>query len=62
MSSEQEEGRKDVVTSLIREISAKWGEMQSFKERYHSNTAVASRSINISNDNAMCNFRNVLKT
>ena len=33
MSSE--EGREDVPTSLIREICAKWGEVQSFVERYH---------------------------
>ena len=29
MSSEEEEGRDDVPTSLIREICAKWGEVQS---------------------------------
>ena len=35
MSSEEEEGREDVPTSLIREICAKWGEVQSFVARYH---------------------------
>jgi len=30
-------------------------------ERYHPNKAVASRNINIINDNAMCHFRNILK-
>jgi len=55
MSSEEEEGREDVPTSLIREICAKWGEVQSFDK------AVASRSISIFNDNAMCHFRNILK-
>ena len=35
MSSEEEEGRDDVPTSLIREICAKWGEVQSFVERNH---------------------------
>ena len=30
-------------------------------ERYHPDKAVASRSINIFNDNAMCHFRNILK-
>jgi len=39
----------------------KWGEVQSFVERYHPNKAVASRSINIFNDNVMCHFRNILK-
>ena len=30
-------------------------------ERYHPDKAVASRSINMFNDNAMCHFRNILK-
>ena len=47
--------------SLIREICAKWGEVQSFVEQYHPDKAVASRSINIFNDNAMCHFRNISK-
>ena len=61
ISSEEEEAREDVPTSLIHEICAKWGEVQSFLERYHPDKAVASRSINIFNDNAMCHFRNILK-
>ena len=61
MSSGEEEGREDVPISLIREICAKWGEVQSFVERYHPDNAVASRSINIFNDNAMCHFRNIFK-
>jgi len=61
MSSEEEEGREDIRTSLIREICAKWGEVQCFVEQYHADKAVASRSINIFNDIAMCHFRNILK-
>ena len=61
MSSEEEEGREDVPTSLICEICAKWGEVQSFVERYHPDKAVTSRSINTFNDNAMCHFRSILK-
>lgn len=61
MSSEEEEEREDVPTSLICEICAKWGEVQSFVERHHPNKAVASRSINIFNDNVMCHFRSILK-
>ena len=61
MSWEEEEGREDVPTALIREICAKWGEVQSFVERYHPDKAVATRSINMFNDNAMCHFRNILK-
>ena len=55
------EGRENVPTSLILEICAKWDEVQSFVGRYHPDKAVAIRSINISNDNAMCRFRNILK-
>jgi hypothetical protein len=61
MSSDKEEGSKDVSSSLIRKICAKWGEVQSFMERYHPDKVVASRSINIFNDNAMFHFRNILK-
>jgi len=61
MSSEEEERRGNIPTSLIHEICAKWGEVQSFVERYHPNKAVASRSINMFNDNAMCHFTNILK-
>jgi len=61
MSSEEDEGREDDPTSLIREICAKWGEVQGFMEQYHPDKAVASRSINIFNDNATCHFRNILK-
>jgi len=56
-----EEGREDVPTFLICEICAEWSEVQSFVERYHPDKTVASRSINIFNDNAMCHFRNILK-
>jgi len=61
MSSEEEEGREDIPTSLIHEICAKWGEVLSFVERYHPDKAVASRNIDIFNDNAICHFRNILK-
>jgi hypothetical protein len=61
MSSEEEKGKEDIPTSLICEMYAKWGEVQSIVERYHPNTAVASRSINFFNDNAICHCRNILK-
>jgi hypothetical protein len=61
MYSEEEEGREHVPTALIFEICAKWSEVQSFMERYHLDTAVTSRSINIFSDNAMCHFRIILK-
>jgi hypothetical protein len=61
MSSEEEKGNEEIPTFLIREICAKLGEVQSFVERYHPNTAVASCSINIFNDNVVRHFRNILK-
>ena len=60
-SSDEEEEREYVPSSLISEICAKWGEVQGFVERYHPNKAVAGRCINIFNDNAMSHFRNILK-
>jgi hypothetical protein len=61
MSSDEEEGSKDVSSSLIHEICAKWGEVQSFMERCHPHKAVASSSINIFTDNTMFHFRYILK-
>ena len=61
MSSQGEEGREDVPTSLIHEICTKWGEVRSFVEPYHPDKAVASCSINMFSDNALCHFRNILK-
>lgn len=34
-SSEEEEGREDIPTSLIKEMLGKWGEIQSFIDKYH---------------------------
>nr|KAF6463386.1 tigger transposable element derived 1 [Molossus molossus] len=56
-----EEGREDVPTSLIKGMLGKWGEMQNFIEKYHPDREVASRAINLFNDNAMFHFRQVLK-
>jgi hypothetical protein len=38
MSSEEEEGGEDVPTSFIRDVCAKWGEVERFVERYHPDT------------------------
>ncbi|XP_067134160.1 tigger transposable element-derived protein 1-like isoform X1 [Centruroides vittatus] len=59
--SEEEEGREDVPIALINKMCAKWSEVQSFVERYHPDNAVASRVINLFNDNAMSHFRNIVK-
>jgi hypothetical protein len=61
MSSAEQEGSKDVSSSLICEIvqngvmcNVSWNDITLIK-------AVASHSINTFNDNAMFHFRNILK-
>ncbi|XP_036212432.1 tigger transposable element-derived protein 1-like isoform X2 [Myotis myotis] len=56
-----EEGREDIPTSLIKGMLGKWGEMQSFIEKYHPDKEVAHRAINLFNDNAVLHFRQMLK-
>ncbi|XP_014392726.1 PREDICTED: tigger transposable element-derived protein 1-like isoform X2 [Myotis brandtii] len=56
-----EEGREDIPTSLIKGMLGKWGEMQSFIEKYHPDKEVAHRAINLFNDNAVFHFRQMLK-
>ncbi|XP_054568220.1 uncharacterized protein LOC114233609 [Eptesicus fuscus] len=60
--SSEEEGREDFPTSLIKEMLGKWGEMQSFVEKYHPNKEVANCAINLFNDNAVFHFRPSVKT
>lgn len=36
LSSREEEGREDILTSLIKELFGKWGEMKHFIEKYVS--------------------------
>ncbi|KAK1327547.1 hypothetical protein QTO34_013049 [Cnephaeus nilssonii] len=55
-----EEGREDIPTSLIKGMLGKWGEMQSFIEKYHPDKEVANRAISLFNDNAVLHFRQVL--
>ena len=58
LSSEVEGGREDISTSLIKEMLGKWGEMQSFIEKYHLDKEVANHVINLLNDNAVFHFKN----
>ena len=48
-------------TIVIKDMCAKWSELQSFVEKYHPNKAVASRVCNMFNDNALSHFRQILK-
>lgn len=61
MSSEEEVASEDVRNSLMHRVCAKWSQVQRFVERYHPDKPVASDNINISDNNAMSHFRNILK-
>ena len=48
-------------TIVIKDMCAKWSELQSFVEKYHPNKAVASRVCNTFNDNALSHFRQIIQ-
>ena len=60
-SSEDEDVREEVASAVINEMCAKWGELQAFVEKYHPDTAVASRAVSIFNDNVMLYFRKIVQ-
>ena len=61
MSSEEDEGRKDAPTAVIKDMCAKWNELQNFVELYHPDKAGTSRAVYAFNDIVMSHFRKVLK-
>ncbi|XP_033009888.1 tigger transposable element-derived protein 1-like [Lacerta agilis] len=62
ISSEEEgESRESVSTAKIKEMFAKWAEMQAFVEKYHPDKAAVSHATNTFNDFAMSHFRQILK-
>ena len=60
-SSEDEIVREDVSSALINNMCAKWGELQSFVEKYHPDIAVTNRAVSIFNDNVMSHFRRIVQ-
>ena len=60
-SSEKEDAREDVSSAVVNDMCVKWGELQAFVEKYHPDTAVANRAINIFNDNVMSHFRKIVQ-
>nr|XP_057925930.1 tigger transposable element-derived protein 1-like [Doryrhamphus excisus] len=60
-SDEDEEREENVPSSLIKDMFAKWSDVQSFVEKHHPNKAVASRLCNMFNDSALSHFRQILK-
>ncbi|XP_066978517.1 tigger transposable element-derived protein 1-like isoform X3 [Macrobrachium rosenbergii] len=58
---EEEEDREKITSAQIKDICSKWSEVQEFIEKHHPDKVVASRAINILNDNAMSHFRKILQ-
>ncbi|XP_034954627.2 tigger transposable element-derived protein 1-like [Zootoca vivipara] len=58
---EEEERQESLPTALIKEMCAKWVEVQSFVEKYHPDKAAVSCATNTFNDHAMSHFRQILK-
>ena len=55
LSSDEDEVRENVPSSLILEMCAKCGKVLLFVEKYHPDTMIAIRTVHIFNDNAvMC--------
>lgn len=59
--SEDKEREEVVPSEVIREVLAKWNDVQEFIEKHHSNETVAIRTVNLMNDNVMSQFRKVLE-
>ena len=60
-SSEDEVTETSIPSSLIKEICAKWSDVQRFVEKYHPDIVVANRATSFFNDNAMYHFRKILQ-
>ena len=40
---------------------SKWIDLQNFEEKYHPDTVITNRTVNMFNDNVMAHFRKILK-
>jgi hypothetical protein len=58
VSSEEEE---NISTKEIKELCHHWENIEHIVQKWHPNTAVANRSVNLFNDNVMEHFRRILK-
>ena len=47
LSSDEDEVRESVPSSMIKEMRAKWVEVQSFVEKYYPDTMLANRAVHI---------------
>nr|XP_053631974.1 tigger transposable element-derived protein 1-like [Cherax quadricarinatus] len=60
-AEEEEERWRKVPSSKIKDICAKWTEVQTFMDELHPNKAVAGRIGNMYNDSVVSHFRQILK-
>ena len=60
-SSDEDEVREGVPSSLIKGMCVILREIQLFEEKYHPDTMLSNRAVHIFNDNAMMHFRNILQ-
>ncbi|XP_060794322.1 tigger transposable element-derived protein 1-like [Neoarius graeffei] len=58
-SGEEEEEVVDASSAEIKAICNKWSEVQAFIEKHHPDKTVASRAVDILNDNVMAHFRKI---
>ena len=61
LSSDEDGVRESVPSSLSKDMCAKWKEVQLFVEKYHPDTMLSNRTVHISIDNAMMQFRKILQ-
>jgi hypothetical protein len=60
-SGSEEEKTEEALTSLIKEIFAKWMDVKNFAEKYHPNKAQTSHNSIVCNDQTMSHFRKILR-
>ena len=59
-SKDEEKTEESIPSASIKEICAKWGDVQAFVEKYHPDTVVANRAVKLLNDNVISHFRKLL--
>ena len=55
------EEKEDVSHAPFQEIISKWIDLQNLAEKYHPDTVITNRTVNIFNDNVMAHFIKTLK-
>ena len=60
-SKDEEKTEESIPSASIKDICGKWGDLQAFMKKYHPDTLVANKSVNLFNDNVMSRFRKILQ-